>query len=534
MDLPTAIAPRGAARPRTRPVAHPNVLVMAVAGAVTVANIYFPQPLLDAIAQGLRVSQHTAGLVASAAQIGYALGILLLVPLADTARLRRLTALLLALTSGGLLIAAAAPNVLTLTLATLAVSTTTVLPQILTPVAAALAGPERRGRAVGLIGLGLTLGSTLSRTVSGAVSDVGGGWRTAYLLAAAATAALLFVVPRALPERAGPAARERLPYPRLLASLPRLFAEHREVRISALSGAAVFAAFSVFWATLAFHLAAPPLGFGPGVAGLFGLLSLPGALLSAYAGRLTDRHGARVVNAGALVCTAAAVAVVGFGAHSPVALVIGANLLVLGTSAAQVANQARIFGLGPRIAARVNTVFMLFSFGGGALGSLTAAWLYGAYGWTATTLASAGFTVLAALVVAATRRGAPSCVPRDTRKAGTHHPRSPQGETMPDLAALADEHLAEARTAPHGRSAHVVVHDGVLRQSVIALVSGTALDEHNAPPAASLQVLRGRVKLTAAGWSEELSAGALQMIPKERHGLAALEDAVVLLTAVND
>ncbi|MEU8522779.1 cupin [Streptomyces sp. NBC_01216] len=105
---------------------------------------------------------------------------------------------------------------------------------------------------------------------------------------------------------------------------------------------------------------------------------------------------------------------------------------------------------------------------------------------------------------------------------------------MQDLAALADEHLAKARADAHGRSAHVVVHDGVLRQSVIALVSGTALDEHNAPPAASLQVLRGRVKVTAGARSEELSAGELRMIPKERHGLAALEDAVVLLTAVND
>lgn len=105
---------------------------------------------------------------------------------------------------------------------------------------------------------------------------------------------------------------------------------------------------------------------------------------------------------------------------------------------------------------------------------------------------------------------------------------------MQDLAALADEHLAKARTDAHGRSAHVVIHDGVLRQSVIALVSGTTLDEHNAPPAASLQVLRGRVAFTAGGRSEELSAGELHMIPKERHGLTALEDAVVLLTAVND
>ncbi|MET9438352.1 MFS transporter [Streptomyces sp. NPDC006551] len=537
MDSPIAAVPRAEVPPlAARPAPRAHVLVLTVAGAVTVANIYFPQPLLAAIAGGLGVSGNTAGLVASAAQLGYALGILLIVPLADTARLRRLTTVLLALTSGGLFVAAAAPNVLTLTLATLALSTTTVLPQILTPVAASLAGPERRGRVVGTIGLGLTLGSTVSRGVSGAVSDAGGGWRTAYVVAAVATAALLFVLPRALPESLGRAGRAggRLPYHRLLATLPRLFAEHREVRVSALTGATVFAAYSVFWATLAFHLAAPPLGFGPGVAGLFGLLSVPGALVSAYAGGLTDRYGASAVTAWSLGCVAVSLTLVGFGSRSPVALVAGANLLVLGTGAAQVANQARIFGLGRDVAARVNTVFMLSSFGGGALGSLTAVWLYGAYGWGAAVLAAAGFVVLAAVVLVGARRAAPSCVPRDTRKAGRRSPRTPQGETMHDLAALADEHLANAHNDAHGRSAHLVVHDGVLRQSVIALTAGTVLDEHNAPPAASLQVLRGRVKLTAADRSEELSAGELQMIPKERHGLAALEDAVVLLTAVND
>ncbi|MET9346917.1 cupin [Streptomyces termitum] len=103
-----------------------------------------------------------------------------------------------------------------------------------------------------------------------------------------------------------------------------------------------------------------------------------------------------------------------------------------------------------------------------------------------------------------------------------------------DLTALADEHLTAARSAPHGRSAHLVLHDGVLRQTVIALIAGTALDEHNAPPAASLQVLRGRVRLTAPEWEAELAAGTLRMIPKERHGLAAVDDSVVLLTAVND
>ncbi|MFE5791538.1 cupin [Streptomyces sp. NPDC056503] len=103
-----------------------------------------------------------------------------------------------------------------------------------------------------------------------------------------------------------------------------------------------------------------------------------------------------------------------------------------------------------------------------------------------------------------------------------------------DLTALADEHLAAARAAPHGRSAHRVLHDGVLRQTVIAMTAGTVLDEHNAPAAASLQVLSGRVRLTTHSGGDELAAGTLRMIPKERHGLTAVDDSVVLLTAVND
>lgn len=105
---------------------------------------------------------------------------------------------------------------------------------------------------------------------------------------------------------------------------------------------------------------------------------------------------------------------------------------------------------------------------------------------------------------------------------------------MDDLNALADEHLAAARASAHGRSAHRLLHEEPLRQTVIALTSGSALDEHNAPAAASLQVLRGRVRLTAASGDVELGAGELHPIPQERHGLLALEDAVVLLTAVND
>ncbi|MEU0134661.1 cupin [Streptomyces sp. NPDC006296] len=105
---------------------------------------------------------------------------------------------------------------------------------------------------------------------------------------------------------------------------------------------------------------------------------------------------------------------------------------------------------------------------------------------------------------------------------------------MDDLDVLADEHLAAARADPHGRSAHLLLRRRPLRQAVIALTGGTALDEHNAPPAASLQVLRGAVRVTAGSGDVDLAAGVLHPLPQERHGVLALEDAVVLLTAVND
>ncbi|MCB5906855.1 cupin [Streptomyces pinistramenti] len=101
-----------------------------------------------------------------------------------------------------------------------------------------------------------------------------------------------------------------------------------------------------------------------------------------------------------------------------------------------------------------------------------------------------------------------------------------------DLNALVRDQLDDARASAHGRSAHFFLHDGPLRQTVIALTAGSALDEHNAPPAASLQVLRGRVRLTAAGGNRELRAGEIVPIPHERHGLRAVEDCAVLLTAV--
>lgn len=327
----------------------------------------------------MAVSERTAGLVAVGAQVGYALGILFVLPLADAMVVRRLVRVLLGLTALFLIVAASAPTAPLLIAASVALTATTVIPQILIPVISGMATPEHRGRTIGLLQTGLILGILLSRTVSGAVAQFTDSWRSPYLLAAALTAGLLFFVPRLLPASREGAAKTG--YLDLLRSLPSLL-RHRPLRLSMTLGFLVFAAFSAFWATLAFHLAGPPFRLGPAAAGLFGLYGAPGAILAPVAGRLSDRLGSFRVNSFSLLAVAAAFIVGGWiGAFSLAALICTVNLLDFGLQSGQIANQTRIFALGDDIRARVNTLYMVATFGGGAVGSLAGTFAWTLAGW---------------------------------------------------------------------------------------------------------------------------------------------------------
>lgn len=403
------------------PIRSSAVTVMTIACAITVSNIYFPQPLLDTIARSLQVSNQSAGSIVGIGQIGYALGLLLVVPLGDATKMRRLAVVLPALTSVGLVVAAVAPTVPTLAVATLALSTTTVLPQVIVPAAASLAAPQTRGRIVGKLSLGLTLGVVLSRTISGMLSDLSGSWRTAYVVAAVLTGAVAVVLPRYLPEHAGPQ-RSSIPYRTLLASLPGLLGAHRDMRLSALLGGTVFAVYAAFWATATFHLAGPPFRLGPTYAGILGLVSLPGSLLAVYTGRLCDQFGSTVVNVLSLVVSALALVVLSM--TSLTALVTGSNLLGFGVACGAIANQARIFRLGTEIRARLNTIYMVSSFAGGALGSLLGTAVYIRSGWTAMVLVSLGFLSIPALVLAAPIKRL-SAIARSSRAAELRLPPGP-------------------------------------------------------------------------------------------------------------
>jgi predicted MFS family arabinose efflux permease len=245
---------------------------------------------------------------------------------------------------------------------------------------------------------GLVLGILLSRTVAGLVASAAGSWRAAYALAAILTGGLFMVLPYYIPARFS--GREGQSYPALLRSLPPLLA-HRALRLSMGLGFCIFGAFSAFWATLAFHLAASPFGLGPAATGLFGLWGAPGAMVAPLGGRLADRFGAGRVNLAALLSAGVAFVVAAvIGGASLLALVVTVNLLDFGLQSGQVANQVRIFALSGHIRARLNTIYMVAVFSGGAAGSFIGTLAWSAAGWIGVCAVGMGFVAMAGFFLA--------------------------------------------------------------------------------------------------------------------------------------
>jgi predicted MFS family arabinose efflux permease len=360
-----------------RPLSASCVGIVAAAGGIAVANLYYNQPMLPDIAESFGVSANVIGLLPMLTQIGYAIGLLLFVPLGDTTDRRRLAVALLVGIIVSLASVASAPSLVWLDAASLSLGMTSVLAQVLVAFAAQLSPPQRRGRVVGTIQAGILAGILLARTVSGMVSAYF-GWRQMYWLAAAVNLGLLIVLHRVL-SRTPPVTS--LPYLRALWSLKDLWHSYPQLRTSSLMGALLFAAFSVFWSTLAFHLAGPPFGYGPQVAGLFGLLGAAGATSAPLAGRLTDSRGAAfTVGVGGLLTTAAFV-IFTLAQSSLTMLALGVVVLDVGIQAAMNGNQSTILSLAPQATSRTNTIYMVIYFVGGAFGSFTGGLAWHDFGW---------------------------------------------------------------------------------------------------------------------------------------------------------
>lgn len=367
------------------------VFVFAVATGMVVANLYYAQPLLAAIARQFHASAAQVGLIVTLTQAGYALGLLLVVPLGDLLDRRRLIVTVLVATAISLAVAALAPSLVVLVVAALAIGLTSCVAQVMVPFAASLATDAQRGRVVGRVMSGLLIGVLLARTVSGLISQVT-SWRIVYGAAALFMLALIAVLWHELPRARVTAS---LSYGRLLRSVATIAAEEPVLRRRAAYGALTFAAFSVLWTSIAFLLSRPPYGFGEAVIGLFGLVGVAGATAASFAGSLADRGLARIATGAFLLLTLLSFALIAIGAHSLLALIAGIVLLDLGAQGTQVTNQSEIYRLRPEARSRITTAYMVCYFIGGAVGSAAAATLYSLAGWMAVALLGAGFMLAA-------------------------------------------------------------------------------------------------------------------------------------------
>ncbi|MGG3643828.1 MFS transporter [Bacillus gobiensis] len=341
------------------------VFLMAVTCGFTVANVYLNQTLLVSMGNTFHVTAAQAGIIATLAQVGYAAGNLMLVPLGDIFERRRLILNLLLLVCLCSAAAALAVNFPWLVIANLLLGFFTIIPQIIVPFAAGLSSEKERGKVLGNVAIGLVCGILGARLISGIV-DTQYGWRTMYWITCAATIIIMVLIRFYLPKSKG---ANTVNYRKLLSSLGPLFLQEKVLRKACLSQGLMFGAFSLFWTTLVFLLSDPPYSYGSQVAGMIGLVGIGGAFATPIIGRIIDSKGASFANTLCMSLSLLAFVLFLAGQSFLIAIIIGALLVTMGTQANQVACQAIIFQLSAEMRSRLNGIYMVSTFLGGALGS---------------------------------------------------------------------------------------------------------------------------------------------------------------------
>ena len=400
-------------------------LLFALASGVVVANIYYSQPLLAVIAQTFGYSPAHLGFLVTLTQLGYACGLVLIVPLGDVLDRRTLIVSLLLITVTTLLVVAWAPDFHVFAAASMLLGVTSCAAQLQVPFAASLASDNERGRVVGMVMGGLLLGILLARTVSGTIAQLA-GWRMVYVVAAFLVLVLTVCLARSLPadNRRGLSWR----YRPLLGSVLTLLREHPQIRLRSLYGALGYACFSIFWTGLTFLLSAAPYHYSEARIGAFGLAGAAGALAAGAAGRMADRgHGHRASGlfTGTILVS---FLFIYLGATSLTSLLVGVLLLDIGVQGMHISNQGVIYALAPDARSRVTTIYLTCYFIGGAVGSSAASAAYARAGWTGVCVAGVFFSTLltASWMVAHRHRGrhSPSSLRLDSPE--LLHPTSDQ------------------------------------------------------------------------------------------------------------
>lgn len=369
-------------------------LLMAIATGLVVASNYYAQPLLDTIALQFNLTTNMAGFIVTAAQLGYAVGLLFLVPLGDLFERKKLIIVMTTLSASGLLITALSDNIWQILLGTALTGLFSVVAQVLVPMAASIAKPHQRGKAVGTIMSGLLLGILLARTISGGVAMIG-GWRALYWVAFGLMMILVLVLALKLPRYHQ---KTDLNYFQLIFSIGRLFFTTPVLGTRALLGALTFANFALLWTAMAFLLASPPFNYSEGTIGLFGLVGAAGALMATQAGRLVDKGKGKLITTLGLVLLLLSWIPIGMAKYSLIAFIIGVLVLDLAVQAVHVTNQSTLYRIMPEARNRLTAGYMTSYFIGGALGSLLSGYAYEHAGWLGVAISGAVLTGISLII----------------------------------------------------------------------------------------------------------------------------------------
>ena len=352
--------------------------LLAASCGIVVANIYYAQPLIGLIGPALHMGAQAESLIVTLTQLGYAAGLLFLVPLGDLVENRRLVVLTIAAAIIPLLLAGFAWDAWVMLVVSALIGVTSVAVQMLIPLAAHLTPEHQRGKVVGMVTSGLLFGILLSRPVASTIAAFS-SWRMVFFLSAAAMAGMAVLLSRKLPHRQ-PAANHH--YGELLGSLFTLPLRFAVLRQRAFVHAACFAGFSLFWTGVPLYLAAR-FGFTQRGIAVFALVGAAGALVAPWAGHMADRGHTRAGTILALLGVTLAFIIAALGAqiHSVLVLALAGIVLDSAVQTNLVLSQRSIYILAPELRSRLNGVFMAFFFLGGAAGSAACGVLLARGGW---------------------------------------------------------------------------------------------------------------------------------------------------------
>ena len=378
------------------------LLMMAIMAGFTVANLYYNQPLLDLICRETGISEVQANLITVITQIGYALGLLFVVPLADMVPVRRIVVLAMSVAAVSAICIGFADNAWMLWGASLTLGISSIMPQLFIPMATLYSRPENKTRNMGYVASGLVTGIVSARAVSGYIGEWL-GWRAMFFIVAALMLAGLLITLKMMPQVT---LTFRGTYRQLMQTVGSIFVSHPRIRLYSLRPAMSFGSMMSIWSCMAFHLAGSPFHAGSDMVGMLALCGVVGAIAASGVGKLVPRTGIlrMSVIGGCLQLTAWIIAWK-FG-NSYAGLIAAIILADIGAQCLQIANQSGSLQQLPQATNRVNTIFMTTFFIGGSLGTFCSGLGWSMAGWTGVCIVGGCFAAATLLLSAYERYAA--------------------------------------------------------------------------------------------------------------------------------